>query len=72
MWKNRCASKYGGKANNIIRVKYVVYNDNFKMLNSAFPHLHWPAKWAHLLQKSERCIHSTKVNMVTWNKSPYK
>ena len=38
------------------------------MLNSAFPHLQWPAKWTDLLQKSKRCIHDTKVNMVTWIK----
>ena len=40
------------------------------MLNSTFPHLQWPAKWIDLLQKSERCIHGTKVSMVTWNKQP--
>ena len=39
------------------------------MLNSAFPHLQWPAKWTYLLQKSERCIHGTKVSMLSWNKS---
>ncbi|XP_015075436.1 uncharacterized protein LOC107019451 [Solanum pennellii] len=68
LWKNRCACKYGGKATNIIRVKYAVYKDNFKMLNSAFPHLQWPAKWTDLIQKSEKCVHEIKVNMVKWLK----
>ena len=51
-------------------MKYPLYKDNFKMLNGAFPNLQWPARWFDLLQKSERCIHVTKVNMVTWNKQP--
>ena len=59
---------YGGKTTNISRVKYVVYKDNFKMLNSVYPHLQWPAKLTHLIQKSERCIHDIKLNMVTWIK----
>ena len=40
------------------------------MLNSAYPHLQWPAKWTDLIQKSERCIHETKVNMVIYIKPP--
>ena len=42
------------------------------MLNSAFSHLQRPAKCTYLLQKSERCIHGTKVSMLSWNKSQDK
>ena len=65
LWKNRCACMYGGKTTNISRVKYAVYKEIFKMLNSAFPHLQCPAKWTYLLQNSERFIHDTTVNTVT-------
>ena len=30
------------------------------------PKIQWPAKWTELIQKSERCVHDIKVNMVTW------
>ena len=55
---------YGGKTTNISRVKYAVYKDNFKMLNGAFPHLQWPSRWSDLIQKSKKCMHDIKVNMV--------
>ena len=68
LWKNRCACKYRGKKTNISKVKYAVYKDNFKMLNGAFPHLQWPSRWSDLIQKSKKCMHDIKVNMVKWLK----
>nr|XP_025884111.1 uncharacterized protein LOC112940334 [Solanum lycopersicum] len=54
LWKNRCAAKYGGKTTNISRVKYVIYKDTYKMLNTAFPQVRWLTKWTDLIQMSER------------------
>ena len=68
LWKNRCACKYGCKATNISRVKYAIYNDNYKMLNTAFPQLNWPSMWTDLMLKSEKCVHDIKVSMVKWLK----
>ena len=66
MWKSRCTCKYGGKTTNISTVKYAVHKDNFKMLNSAFPHLQCPAKWTDLIPKSEKRMQDIKVNMMKW------
>ncbi|KAK4709693.1 hypothetical protein R3W88_004206 [Solanum pinnatisectum] len=41
IWKNRCASKHGGKQSNTSRVKYVVYKDNYKLLTTTFPYIKW-------------------------------
>ncbi|XP_015084239.1 uncharacterized protein LOC107027648 [Solanum pennellii] len=70
MWgcNPRCSCKYRGKATNISRVKFAIYKDNYKMLNTAFPQLYWLAKWTYLMQKSEKCVHDIKVSMVKWLK----
>ena len=56
------------KKTNISRLKYAIYKDNYKMLNTAFPHVKRHAKWIDLIQKSARCVHVNKVNIVTWIK----
>ncbi|TMX01423.1 hypothetical protein EJD97_024534 [Solanum chilense] len=66
LWKNRCAAKYGGKTTKISRVKYGIYKENYKMLNTTFPHVKWTSKWTDLILMSDRCVHDIKVNMVTW------
>ena len=43
LWKNRWASKYGGKISNSRRVRYEIYNDNYKLITSVFPQVNWPS-----------------------------
>ncbi len=68
LWKNRFVAKYGDKTTNINRVKYAIYKDNYKMPITAFPQIEWQTKWKDLIQKSKKCMHDIKVNMVTWLK----
>uniref|UniRef100_M1DJP7 RNase H family protein n=1 Tax=Solanum tuberosum TaxID=4113 RepID=M1DJP7_SOLTU len=70
LWKNRCASKYGGKSSNISRVKYAIYKDNYKLMNTNFPQIKWPSSWKDLFQLGENCIHDIKVTLVKWIKPP--
>ncbi|KAK4733758.1 hypothetical protein R3W88_008019 [Solanum pinnatisectum] len=69
LWKNRCASKYGGKQSNISRVKYAIYKDNYKLMTMVYPHIKWPSNWKELILMGGKCIHDTKVTLVMW-KSP--
>ena len=64
LWNNSSDCKYEGKLTNVSKVKYAVYKDNFKMLNSACPYIQWPAKLTGLIQKIEKCVHDIKANMV--------
>ncbi|KAK4707377.1 hypothetical protein R3W88_033066 [Solanum pinnatisectum] len=70
LWKNRCASKYGGKLSNMSRVKYAIYKDSYKLMNTIFPQIKWPSNWKELTLMGERCIHDTKVTLVRWKKPP--
>ncbi|KAK6782003.1 hypothetical protein RDI58_019799 [Solanum bulbocastanum] len=70
LWKNRCASKYGGKISNVSRVKYAVYKDCYKLLNTVFPYVKWPSNWTELILMGERCSHDAKVILVRWKKPP--
>ncbi|XP_049399716.1 uncharacterized protein LOC125863741 [Solanum stenotomum] len=70
LWKNRCASKYGGKSSNISRVKYAIYKDNYKLMCTNFPQIKWPSNWKELIQLGESCSHDTKVTLVKWIKPP--
>jgi len=36
LWKNRCASKYGGTQSNASRVMYAIYKDNYKLMSTVF------------------------------------
>lgn len=42
LWKKRCACKYGGETININRVKYAIYKDNYKMLNTSVSQVNFP------------------------------
>lgn len=70
LWKNRCASKYGGIQSNVSRVMYAIYKDNYKIMTIVFPHIKWPSNWKDLIMLVERCDHETKVTMVLWKKPP--
>ncbi|XP_049378041.1 uncharacterized protein LOC125842768 [Solanum stenotomum] len=70
LWKNRCASRHGGKQSNISRVKYAIYKDNYKLMTTCFPHIKWPSRWWDLIQLGEKCTHDTKVTVVKWIKPP--
>ncbi|KAK4707022.1 hypothetical protein R3W88_033409 [Solanum pinnatisectum] len=70
LWKNRCASKYGGKQSNMSRVKYSIYKDNYKLMNTVFPHIRWPSNWKDFIAMGENCIHDTKVTLVMWRRPP--
>ncbi|KAG5606154.1 hypothetical protein H5410_027646 [Solanum commersonii] len=70
LWKNHCASKYGGKSSNVSRVKYAIYKDNYKLMNTISPQIKWPSIWKELFQLGEHCIHDTKVILIKWIKPP--
>ncbi|XP_015160629.1 uncharacterized protein [Solanum tuberosum] len=70
LWKNRYASKHGGKQSNMSRVKYAIYKDNYKLMKQTFPQIRWPSNWKELISKGEKCIHDTKVTTVVWIKPP--
>ncbi|XP_055824484.1 uncharacterized protein LOC129893019 [Solanum dulcamara] len=68
LWKNRCASKYGGKQSNLARVKFSVLKDTYLLLHSAFPYINWPNNWRDLVILVEQCYHDIKVFPVCWSK----
>jgi len=63
LWKNRCASKYGGIQSNASRVMYAIYKDNYKLMTTVFPHIKWPSNWKDLIMLVERCDHEIKVTI---------
>ncbi|XP_055814172.1 uncharacterized protein LOC129883562 [Solanum dulcamara] len=70
LWKNRCASKYGGKHSNLARVKFSVFKDTSHLLHSAFPYINWPNNWRDLVLLVEKCYHDIKIIPVCWSKPP--
>ncbi|XP_055835240.1 uncharacterized protein LOC129903721 [Solanum dulcamara] len=68
LWKNRCASKYGGKHSNLARVKFSIFKDTSHLLHSAFPYINWPNNWRDLVLLVEQCYHDIKVFPVCWSK----
>ncbi|XP_055814323.1 uncharacterized protein LOC129883750 [Solanum dulcamara] len=68
LWKNRCASKYGGKQSNLARVKFSIFKDTSNLLNTAFPYIDWPNNWRDLVLLTEQCYHDTKITPVCWTK----
>lgn len=36
LWKNSYASKYGAKTDNCTRVRYAIYDDNYKLITFFF------------------------------------
>ncbi|XP_055826362.1 uncharacterized protein LOC129894731 [Solanum dulcamara] len=68
LWKNRCASKYGGKHSNLAKVKFSVFKDTSHLLHSAFPYINWPNNWRDLVLLVEQCYHDIKVFPVCWSK----
>lgn len=68
LWKNRCASKYGGKKSNSARVKFLVFKDIYFLLAASFPHISWPTSWNDLVSIVEKCSHDVKVTSITWKK----
>ncbi|XP_015160977.1 uncharacterized protein [Solanum tuberosum] len=70
LWKNHCASKYGGKSSNISRIKYAIYKDNYKLMCTLFPQIKWPSNWKELFLLGENYLHDTKVVLIKWIKPP--
>lgn len=69
MLKNRFAKKYGGKKSNIARVKFLVFTDTIKLLDTVFPYISWPSSWRSLCIILEKCTNHIKVTRVQWLKS---
>lgn len=70
LWKNRCVSKYGCKISNGRRVRYAIYNDNYKPITSFFPQVNWPSTRNEVIHLAKRCEHLIKVQLIIWTTPP--
>lgn len=70
IWKNRCASKYGGKKSSTTRVKFSIVKDLYNLILTVYPYINWPNSWNDLVIMVENCKHDLRVTQVNWFKPP--
>ena len=64
MYVYRCAVKYGSKQSNLIRVKFGIVSDVYKLLRTAYPYLHWRIGNNCLLERSHAPTRSELLESV--------
>ncbi|KAK4707461.1 hypothetical protein R3W88_033008 [Solanum pinnatisectum] len=50
----------------MVRVKFMVMLDTYKLLQTVFPYITWPLEWRRLCTLIEKCFHDTKITIVQW------
>uniref|UniRef100_A0A0V0GLZ2 Putative ovule protein n=1 Tax=Solanum chacoense TaxID=4108 RepID=A0A0V0GLZ2_SOLCH len=62
LWKNRCASKYGGKQSSTTRVKFFISKELHMLIITTYPSIKWPNNWNEFISLVENCQHDIKVS----------
>ena len=66
LWENRFSAKYGIKKSSSTRIKYLIANDIYSILNKVLPSIQWPMHLSEMVKMVEKSKHVVKVTPVSW------